>query len=398
MLLLTLSDFARADFDGDGVEDEVDNCIWVANPSQADAGALLTPAPDGIGDLCQCGDTSGDGLPNILDVVHQARVLAGLLPPLLAPERCDVESIGDCDALDLARLREALSGLPPGLESVCVAWWPQPLCGNDVAEPGELCDGDDVSGQTCASIGHASGPLSCTDDCAHDATLCTPSLLAIAVGDSLVQDYSPVEALGGPTQGWMHDLPLHFATGELIWQDYARSGTSTKSYRDLGHWETALAAQPRWILIELGHNDARLAPDVHTDPNTTYRENLHAMVIEARAIGAEPIFVTPPPYFYAAADGFHVRRPNGMEGYVAAMQAQAAVDSVAVVELHAPLMDYYDLLGISLSRQLYSYEVGQNVPDIVHFSGRGAELAAGRIAAQLAVASPSLAAYLLTVP
>jgi len=38
-------------------------------------------------------------------------------------------------------------------------------CGNDLAEPGELCDGTDLAGQTCLSQGFAGGTLACDSDC-----------------------------------------------------------------------------------------------------------------------------------------------------------------------------------------------------------------------------------------
>ncbi len=393
-LLLTPAWAARADVDQDGVEDALDNCAYVANADQADAGGLLTLAPDGIGDLCQCGDPSGEGLPDVVDVARLRRVQDGLPPALPAPEKCDVEATGPCGPADRARLREALAGIPPGLERVCAAAR-EPICGNGVVEVGEVCDGADLGGKTCKLLGHKSGQLSCTRACAFDALGCFPSILAIGVGDSLVHDFAPGDA-ASPGQGWMDSLPLCFATGKLVWEDHAVSGASTKSYRDLGLWQAALAAGPSWILIQFGHNDARDDPALHTDPDTSYRANLHAMVVEARAIGARPIFVTLPPYFYASGDDFHVRRPNGLEAYAAAMRAQAAADKVAVIELHAPLMDTYDLIGISLARLLYSYEDSPGVPNIVHFSKAGAARAAITIAAQLASASPSLGAHLRT--
>jgi hypothetical protein len=55
-----------------------------------------------------------------------------------------------------------------------------PVCGNGVAEtsdPGDFtchepCDGADLRGATCASIGHRSGTLSCRDDCLFDQSNC----------------------------------------------------------------------------------------------------------------------------------------------------------------------------------------------------------------------------------
>ncbi|HEY4120371.1 MAG TPA: thrombospondin type 3 repeat-containing protein, partial [Byssovorax sp.] len=54
-LLLAGSAFAM-DSDGDGIDDSIDNCPFVANPAQTDSDN------DGIGDACDtCRDTDGDG-------------------------------------------------------------------------------------------------------------------------------------------------------------------------------------------------------------------------------------------------------------------------------------------------------------------------------------------------
>jgi len=36
---------------------------------------------------------------------------------------------------------------------------------------------------------------------------------------------------------------------------FARSGRSSKSFRDEGHWQKALDTKPTWVLIQFGHND-----------------------------------------------------------------------------------------------------------------------------------------------
>lgn len=46
-------------------------------------------------------------------------------------------------------------------------------CGNGTVELGEICDGDDFAGETCASRGfNAGGNLACTSDCLLDASEC----------------------------------------------------------------------------------------------------------------------------------------------------------------------------------------------------------------------------------
>jgi hypothetical protein len=45
-------------------------------------------------------------------------------------------------------------------------------CGNDALEDGEVCDGAELGGQTCADVGYAAGTLACTPLCALDTAMC----------------------------------------------------------------------------------------------------------------------------------------------------------------------------------------------------------------------------------
>lgn len=50
---------------------------------------------------------------------------------------------------------------------------PDSVCGNDVEDPGETCDGADLGGQTCETLGNGVGTLSCSPDCqGFDLTGC----------------------------------------------------------------------------------------------------------------------------------------------------------------------------------------------------------------------------------
>jgi len=46
-------------------------------------------------------------------------------------------------------------------------------CGNGEVEEGESCDGTDLRGETCISLGHPSGPLACSLTCSWDTSGCT---------------------------------------------------------------------------------------------------------------------------------------------------------------------------------------------------------------------------------
>src|SRR5262249_20530490 len=66
------------------------------------------------------------------------------------------------------------------------------VCGNDLTDPGETCDGTDLNGQDCRSLGFDSGALSCLVDCsAFDTSGCS---FATAAHGALPQ----LPANGGP--------------------------------------------------------------------------------------------------------------------------------------------------------------------------------------------------------
>ena len=49
---------------------------------------------------------------------------------------------------------------------------PAPRCGDGVLDEGEQCDGDDLGGATCESLGHDGGALACDPVCTYDESLC----------------------------------------------------------------------------------------------------------------------------------------------------------------------------------------------------------------------------------
>ncbi len=142
------------DRDGDGFGDEFDNCPETANPSQSDSGGVAAPwdltgwISEGIGNVCQCGDVSGDGRVAKLDAQTLRSLLAsGVSPdalPLLRP-RCQVAGTRACDLLDVVVMERAIAAQSPGITQMC--------------EPA-LLGGDPLFGQPnpCASGSPPTGP------------------------------------------------------------------------------------------------------------------------------------------------------------------------------------------------------------------------------------------------
>lgn len=46
------------------------------------------------------------------------------------------------------------------------------VCGNNIKEPGEECDGPDLGGQSCVSLGYSGGILSCNPSCTLNTSQC----------------------------------------------------------------------------------------------------------------------------------------------------------------------------------------------------------------------------------
>ena len=105
------------DSDADGIPDGQDNCPYAANPLQTDTGGIGNgSAPDGIGDACQCGDVSGDGLVTSPDAFFIKRFGLGLNPfVFLQPGNCDVSGEGDCTGSDGSLVNAIAAGQPAAL-------------------------------------------------------------------------------------------------------------------------------------------------------------------------------------------------------------------------------------------------------------------------------------------
>ncbi|MBW2423564.1 MAG: thrombospondin type 3 repeat-containing protein [Deltaproteobacteria bacterium] len=104
--------FSPEDTDGDGVPNDQDNCPYRANADQLDAAGLgFSSPPDGIGDVCQCGDVTGEGQVNDTDATFIRRQALGLSAPLfLVPGNCDVTGEGLCNGTDATLIRHAAAG------------------------------------------------------------------------------------------------------------------------------------------------------------------------------------------------------------------------------------------------------------------------------------------------
>jgi hypothetical protein len=105
----------------DGAINSCDVCPFVSDPDQRDTGGIATSTPDGIGNACQCGDVTGNGIVNGQDAIAIKRYALGLpSPTFLVPGNCDVTGNGACNGQDAnAVKRIALGQSSPGFGQHC---------------------------------------------------------------------------------------------------------------------------------------------------------------------------------------------------------------------------------------------------------------------------------------
>ncbi len=223
----------------------------------------------------------------------------------------------------------------------------------------------------------------------------------ILVGDSTV----------APVSGWGGAFCAYHVAAHVACVNLARGGRSSRSYREEGSWDVALAEMSvsgyaaTYVLIQFGHNDQNHGMKVWTDIDTEYPENLRGFVREARVRGAIPVLVTP-----------MVRRlfkdgalDNILAIWAGKMRAVADEMQVPVIDLNRASAALVSSLGPDGAPYLAQLRPGETPPtpptatgepgplyrfdlrdDPTHLGDGGARRIAAIVAHDLAVAAPGL--------
>jgi len=186
------------------------------------------------------------------------------------------------------------------------------------------------------------------------------------VGDSTVAE-------GG---GWGPGFRASFSSDVEV-LNFARNGRSSKSFRDEGLWESALASKPDYILIQFGHNDVPgKGPERETIPATTFRGNLIRYVEEARAQGAQPLVVTSIVRRNLTPEG--MVKADSLDPYVGEVRKLASERHILLMELNTLTRQRCQELG---SAGCAAWNAGTaEEPDTTHLNAHGQQ-AVGQIAA-----------------
>ena len=167
---------------------------------------------------------------------------------------------------------------------------------------------------------------------------------------------------GDPRVGWGAVLAEQLV-GVAV-DPAARSGRSSKSYLDEGHWASLLSrvASGDLVLIEFGHNDQKLDPARATDAGTTFRDNLRRYVSDARAHHGVPVLLTP--ICRRRFEGGRIRPTHG--DFPEATRAVAAATQTPLIDMTEQTRTLLEELGPEASTQLFAPD------DNTHTNRRGA--------------------------
>ncbi len=211
-----------------------------------------------------------------------------------------------------------------------------------------------------------------------------PLIRVVLVGDSTVTD----------TTGWGRGFKQHLAPN-VVCANRAAGGRSSKSFRDEGRWEPALALKPGYVFIQFGHNDEPgKGPERETDPNTTFTENMGRYVDEARRAGAKPVLVTSIARRRFDKDGKVLADP-GLMAYVDAVRRLAEAKKVPLLDLQTRTLELYAQLGKEGCEKQISPITPEGTVDSTHLNAAGSVMVGGLVAEELRRAVPELAGMVL---
>ena len=238
------------------------------------------------------------------------------------------------------------------------------------------------------------------------------------IGDSTAANKSQFET--NPERGWGMVLQGFF--DENIWVDnHAVNGRSSKSFIDEGRWQKVFdKIKPGdYVFIQFGHNDEKSDPKRHTEPGSTFDDNLRKFVRETRLKGGIPVL-----FNAVVRRNFYQEVDNSVddESLRNTHYADEQVNSDTLIDTHGAYLlsprnvaremnvhfidankithDLVQSMGVVGSRKLHMWLNPGEVPTIpngrqdnTHYTIYGAHIVAGLLADAIGKEIPALAKH-----
>jgi lysophospholipase L1-like esterase len=170
----------------------------------------------------------------------------------------------------------------------------------------------------------------------------------ILVGDSTM----------APVSGWGSMFCAHHVKSSVACLNLGRGGRSTRSYRQEGSWDEAIAEakvpgyKRTYVLIQFAHNDQSRVPERWTEMEKEFPDNLRRYVAEVRAAGAEPVLLTP----LTRREFKDGKLKDSLAPWSDKIRSVAAELKVPLVDVHARSMAVVQKLGPEQSMALAQTE------------------------------------------
>ncbi|MBN2194645.1 MAG: rhamnogalacturonan acetylesterase [Polyangiaceae bacterium] len=219
-------------------------------------------------------------------------------------------------------------------------------------------------------------------------------------GDSTVSTYTDT-ASAADQAGWGQMLP-EFFSDQLTVVNRAAGGRTALWF----HLEGAVArileeiATGDYFFIQFGHNDGNRTATFtvdgvtyqrYADPDTDFKTHLKDYYLDpARAAGAIPVLVTPPP-----RNSAYCGTGNSLGSYAQAMRELGEAEEVAVLDLNTKTFDHLSSVCPAPSPEDFFFLKADGTVDGTHFQENGARIMAGFLAECIEEIELALEAYLL---
>jgi lysophospholipase L1-like esterase len=169
------------------------------------------------------------------------------------------------------------------------------------------------------------------------------------IGGSTAATFPPER----PVRGWGQWLPIFF-TDPAIVDNRARSGRSSKSFIDQGHWDGVIRdlRAGDTLIMCFGTNDSANDPARYTEPRGAFRDNLRRFIRETRAKQGIPVLATSVARRNWNEQGEFVEPPSE---WVTVTREVARAEKVPLLELRGRTVELERSLGPEGSRLLHLY-------------------------------------------
>lgn len=165
------------------------------------------------------------------------------------------------------------------------------------------------------------------------------------VGDSTMADKTELDI--SPERGWGQLLPTYLQ-GNIVVQNHAMNGRSTKSFLKEGRWDEVMkrAHKGDIVVIQFGHNDSKKTDSTRYASIADYTDNLMKMVQQAQKKKMHVILCTPVSRRYFKNGVFHPRHG----GYPDAAKHVASATGVIMVDMEQLTSEWLIGLGDEASK------------------------------------------------